>query len=141
MIGNPVTPEMEEAQHTYTNDEDNLYRPYPSKIVRLNTSVLAIQILMFSQFMLLDIIDNLLRLRLSSSHLQLILWMLNECGVSAPSFKAFHRMQEELRTEIFPEVTQPYISAMGNHFYVNNIAEAIGRVSSSNPTLIPVNHG
>ncbi len=79
--------------------------------------------------MLLDIIDNLPQLRLSSSHLQLILWMLNKCGVSAPSFKAFHQMQEELCTEIFPEVTQPYFSAAGNNFYINNIAEAIGCVS------------
>lgn len=122
---------MEEAQHDYSVDDENNYRPYPSKIVCEISFICYFSLKYWwshCQFMLLDIIDNLPRLWLSNSHLRLILWVLNECGLDAPSFKAFREVQEGLRTEIFPEVTKPFTSGTGNHFYVNDIAESIGHV-------------
>ncbi|KAJ7718672.1 hypothetical protein B0H16DRAFT_1739980 [Mycena metata] len=46
----------------------------------------------------LDILDNLPRLRLSSSQLKMILWIMKECGAKdVPSFNAFRAMQTHIR--------------------------------------------
>ena len=78
--------------------------------------------------MLLDILDNLPRLRLSSNMLRLIFWILKECGVSdVPSYDAFRKMQVGLRKKCgsVPTFSQ---SMLGNIFYVNDIRESIARV-------------
>jgi hypothetical protein len=78
--------------------------------------------------MLLDILDNLPRLRLSSNMLRLIFWILKECSVSdVPSYDAFCKMQSGLREKCgsIPTYSQ---SMLGNIFYVNDIRESIARV-------------
>jgi len=78
--------------------------------------------------MLLDIIDNLPRLRMSGSQFQIILWLLWQLGVSrVPAYGAFRKMQKELQTTSGSLPTQ-YTSSLGNIFYVNNIGESIMRV-------------
>lgn len=80
--------------------------------------------------MLLDIIDNLPRLRLSSNHMKLILWLLKELGVPhVPSFNSIRKVQKNLTEEIVSKPT-PHISSLGNHFHVNDIRDAISRVCS-----------
>lgn len=57
------------------------YAPYPNKTM-----------------MLLNIVDNLPRLRMSGSQLRMILWLLKESGVrDIPSYDAFRKMQTALR--------------------------------------------
>ncbi|KAJ7187665.1 hypothetical protein B0H12DRAFT_1040249 [Mycena haematopus] len=48
--------------------------------------------------MLLDILDNLPRLRMSSNQLKMILWLLKECNVSnVPSYNGLCKMQDQLQ--------------------------------------------
>jgi hypothetical protein len=78
--------------------------------------------------MLLDIIDSLPRLRLSSAHFQLILWLLKECGVThVPSYSEFRKMQENL-SKICSDKPKHFKSLFNNHFYVNDPCAAIKRV-------------
>ena len=80
--------------------------------------------------MLLDIIDNLPRLCMSSSQFQMILWLLKECHVkNVPSFRAFRTLQHNLRQECGTQPTR-HTSSVGNIFYVNNVRESVARVSS-----------
>ncbi|KAJ7037752.1 hypothetical protein C8F04DRAFT_1256642 [Mycena alexandri] len=58
------------------------YAPYPNKM-----------------HMLLNILDNLPRLQMSSNQLKMILWILTECNVNnVPSYAAFRALQDRLRT-------------------------------------------
>jgi len=78
--------------------------------------------------MLLDIIDNLPRLRMSGSQFQIILWLLRQLGVSrVPAYGAFRKMQKELQATSGSSPTQ-YTSSIGNIFYVNSIGESVMRV-------------
>ncbi|KAJ6456513.1 hypothetical protein C8R45DRAFT_1056469 [Mycena sanguinolenta] len=96
---------------------DSPYSPYPNKVA-----------------MLLDILDNLPRLRMSSNQFKMILWILKECNVSnVPSYNGFRKIQERLRTLCGSE-PQLYTSSIGNRFYVNDIRETIAR-DFSNPEV------
>ena len=78
--------------------------------------------------MLLDVLDNLPRLRMSSNQFKMILWLLRECHVrDVPSFDAFRKMQHGLRGACG---TQPTVhkSSVGNIFYVNDVRESVARV-------------
>ena len=82
----------------------------------------------FLQMMLLDVLDNLPRLRMSSNQFKMILWLLKECHVrDVPSFDAFRKMQHGLRGACG---TQPTVhkSSVGNIFYVNDVRESVARV-------------
>ena len=80
--------------------------------------------------MLLDILDNLPRLRMSSSQFQMILWLLKECHVKdVPSFGAFRKLQRNLRQECGSQPTR-HTSSVGNIFYVNDVQESVARVCS-----------
>jgi hypothetical protein len=82
--------------------------------------------------MMLDILDNLPRLRLSEAHFKLILGLLNQCGVThVPSYSEFRKMQKDLETQCGSE-PQLFKSVLNNHFYVNDPKEAIKRVSTFN---------
>ncbi|EIW77677.1 hypothetical protein CONPUDRAFT_39787, partial [Coniophora puteana RWD-64-598 SS2] len=77
--------------------------------------------------MLLDVIDNLPRLRISGAQLRLILWVLEECNVqNVPSFDSFRQLQKSLRKRCGSEPTAQ-TSVLGNHFYVNDIRDTIQR--------------
>ncbi|KAJ6579356.1 hypothetical protein B0H10DRAFT_2342825 [Mycena sp. CBHHK59/15] len=46
----------------------------------------------------IDILDNLPRLRLSSSQIKMVLWIMRECGArDVPSFKALRATQKRIR--------------------------------------------
>ncbi|KAJ6625360.1 hypothetical protein B0H10DRAFT_2174244 [Mycena sp. CBHHK59/15] len=80
----------------------------------------------------LDILDNLPRLRLSSSQLRMILWIMKECGAKdVPSFNAFRSMQKHIRktTGVRSELHK---SDLGNLFYVNDVRDLISK-DFSNP--------
>ena len=87
--------------------------------------------------MLLDIIDNLPRLRLSSSQLKIILWLLKECKVKGvPSYNSFRKLQEQLR-QVCGSEPRPYVSSAGNRFFVNDVHESVARVSSQFSPFMP----
>ncbi|SJL18296.1 uncharacterized protein ARMOST_21882 [Armillaria ostoyae] len=98
-----------------TKDKD--YAPYPNKTTAL-----------------LDILDNLPRLRLSTSQMQMILWLLKETGATdVPSYKVFRQLQADLR-ELCGSSPKAYTSGLGNHFYVNDIRDSVAR-DFSNPEI------
>ncbi|KAJ6538143.1 hypothetical protein B0H19DRAFT_1213675 [Mycena capillaripes] len=75
----------------------------------------------------LDILDNLPRLRLSSSQLKMILWIMNACGAKdVPSFNAFRAMQKHIRKTTGVR-SEPHKSDLGNFFYVNDIRDLIAK--------------
>ena len=91
------------------------------------------------QMMLLDILDNLPRLRMSSNQFKMILWLLKEAGVAhVPSYTSFRKMQNELR-ELCGSTPQQHTSSLGNIFYVNDVRESVARVSA-NSTSISLRH-
>ncbi|KAJ6615312.1 hypothetical protein B0H10DRAFT_2164899 [Mycena sp. CBHHK59/15] len=84
-----------------------------------------------------DILDNLPRLRLSSSQIKMILWVMRECGAhNVPSFKALRATQKRIRDTCGIK-TEPYKSDLGtgekiemlnqcgNLFYTNDIRALI----------------
>jgi len=78
--------------------------------------------------MMLDIIDNLPRLRMSSNLFRMVLWVLKETGLSnVPSYEAFRKLQTDLRKRCGSEPTK-YKSSLGNIFYMNSIEETTARV-------------
>lgn len=80
--------------------------------------------------MLLDILDNLPRLRLSSNHFRLILWLLKQLGVrETPSYDAFRKIQKSLTSDLGNK-TEQHTSSIGNIFYVNDINVSVAQVCS-----------
>jgi hypothetical protein len=78
--------------------------------------------------MLLDVLDNLPRLRMSSNQFKMILWLLRECRVKdVPSFDAFRGLQHQLRASCGTEPTL-HKSSVGNIFYVNDVRESVAKV-------------
>ena len=78
--------------------------------------------------MLLDIVDNLPRLRLSSSQFKIILWLLKQCCVpEVPSYDSFRKLQNSLRTTCGSEPTSE-TSSLGNKFSVNDVQTSVAKV-------------
>ncbi|THH10950.1 hypothetical protein EW146_g8209 [Bondarzewia mesenterica] len=68
---------------------------------------------------MLDLLDNLPRLRLSDDHLKAIIWVMRECGTpNVPSFIALRKMQAKLTREVGVK-TELHESALGNKFFSN----------------------
>jgi hypothetical protein len=85
--------------------------------------------------MLLDVLNNLPRLRMSTSHFKMILWLLKKCGLQdVPSYKAFQKMQEGLRKKCGSE-PKLHRSTLGNVFYVNAVRDAVARVRCRQSSL------
>jgi hypothetical protein len=80
---------------------------------------------------MLDLLDNLPRLRLSDDHLKSIIWVMRECRTpNVPSFSALRKKQESLtRTAGIP--SQHHTSSLGNHFYMNHPAKLFALVNIS----------
>ncbi|KAJ7453824.1 hypothetical protein FB451DRAFT_1050100 [Mycena latifolia] len=84
----------------------------------------------------LDILDNLPRLRLSSSQLKMILWIMEECGAKdVPSFNVFRAMQKHIRKTTGVR-SETHKSDLGNLFYVNDIRDLIAK-DFANPEVAP----
>jgi hypothetical protein len=77
--------------------------------------------------MLLDILDNLPRLCMSSNQLRMVLWLLKECVSDVPSYDALRKVQTNLR-ECCGSIPKAYKSSLGNVFYVNDVRESVARV-------------
>ena len=53
------------------------------------------------QMLVLDVLDNMLHLRLSDDHMRSVLWMLEELNIpGTPSFYALREMQKRLAEEM-----------------------------------------
>lgn len=78
---------------------------------------------------LLDLLDNMPRLRLSDAQMRLILWVMKQADCpNTPSLTALRKTQEELR-RIIGVKTHQYSSQIGNIFYMNDIPKLISQVS------------
>lgn len=78
--------------------------------------------------MLLDLIDNLPRLRLSGSQFKIVLWLLKQCRVrDVPTYTTFRKLQTRLRKSCGSE-PKPHTSSLGNLFYVNDVRDSVARV-------------
>ncbi|KAJ7890150.1 hypothetical protein B0H14DRAFT_3126792 [Mycena olivaceomarginata] len=87
-------------------DEDEAWLPHGSR----------------TMFML-DLLDNLPRLRLSDDHLKSIIWVMRECKTpNVPSFAALRKKQESLARDIGIN-SEHHTSSLGNHFYMNHPAK------------------
>lgn len=89
------------------------WSPYPSKVT-----------------FLLDVIDNLPRLRISGSFMKVILWLLRELGVKeVPSFDALRKMQKLLQErQGIPTIN--WMTPKGNVFSFNDPITLIANVST-----------
>lgn len=80
------------------------------------------------QTFLLNILDNMPRLRVSSSLMRVFLWMLRESGAKdVPSFDRLRQVQKEVRAEYgIPSI--PCKSPLGNVFFINDNRTIIAQV-------------
>jgi hypothetical protein len=77
---------------------------------------------------LLDVLDNLPRLRISNSLMHVFLWILRESGVQqVPSFQQLRDVQANLRKTCGIPTTQ-FTSVQGNVFYINDPRTIIAKV-------------
>ncbi|KAF5384429.1 hypothetical protein D9615_003465 [Tricholomella constricta] len=74
---------------------------------------------------MLDLLDNIPRLRLSDDHLRTILWVMRECQTpNVPSFSALRKMQSKLTKQVKIE-SRHHTSSLGNHFFMNHPAKLL----------------
>jgi hypothetical protein len=86
--------------------------------------------------MLLDILDNLPRVRISSALMQLILWLLKRCHVAnVPSLKTLRKKQSDLR-EVCDLEPETVTSSLGNVFTINDPAKSVALVSPTTKTFL-----
>lgn len=68
---------------------------------------------------LLDLLDNLPRLRLSDDHMKVLIWAMKECGTpNVPSFGTLRAKQTALTREMNIK-TMHHVSTQNNQFYAN----------------------
>ena len=90
--------------------------------------------------LLLDLLDSLPRLRLSTDQLKFILWMLKElCVPNVPSLRALRAVQERIQKEVGIRTDQK-VAPSGNIFYSNHIPSLIALASSLCTTEIDYAH-
>ncbi|KAJ7778812.1 hypothetical protein DFH07DRAFT_865489 [Mycena maculata] len=88
---------------------------------------------------MLDLLDNLPRLRLSDDHLKAIIWVMRECKTpNVPSFSALRKKQALLTREVGIE-SEHHTSSLGNHFYMNHPAKLLA-LDWANPLVRPFIH-
>jgi hypothetical protein len=99
---------------------DPAWAPHGSKTVRVLYIIFIILLNSFIKMFMLDLLDNLPRLRLSDDHLKTIIWVMQECGTpNVPSFAALRKMQAKLSREVGLSSVH-HTSSLGNHFYMNH---------------------
>ncbi|THV03123.1 hypothetical protein K435DRAFT_852192 [Dendrothele bispora CBS 962.96] len=109
--------EMDEVMEEGMPAPDSGWKPHGSKTI-----------------FMLDLLDNLPRLRLSDDHLKAIIWVMKECGTpNVSTFSALRKVQEALTRE-FKLTSKPHKSALENHFYMNQPA-ALLALDWANPLV------
>lgn len=108
------------------------WAPYRNKTVsQISPSIIrkCIQVTdIFSQMFLLDVLDNLPRLRLSDAQLRVILFVMRETGSKdVPSLTTFRRFQQRLRESMAVQ-TRRHQSGQGNVFYENDLPRQVAEV-------------
>ena len=79
---------------------------------------------------MLDILDNLPRLRMSSNLFWMVLWILKESRLSnVPLYESFRKMQANIQKQCGSKPTECK-SSLGIIFYMNNIPEKIAWVGT-----------
>jgi hypothetical protein len=77
---------------------------------------------------MLDLLDNLPRLRLSDDHIKTIIWVMRECNTpNVPSFSALRRKQAKLTQQININ-PRMHTSALGNKYYMNHPIDLLALV-------------
>ena len=75
---------------------------------------------------LLDMLDNLPRLRMSDKHLEAVIFVMKESGAqSVPSLDTLRRFQKGLREVMPSQSTNRHQSTEGNIFYTNSLVGQI----------------
>ncbi|THH15683.1 hypothetical protein EW146_g4834 [Bondarzewia mesenterica] len=88
---------------------------------------------------MLDLLDNLPRLRLSDDHLKAIIWVMRECGTpNVLSFISLRKMQAKLTREVGVK-TELHESALGNKFFSNQ-PPVLLQLDWANPLVRPFIH-
>ena len=78
---------------------------------------------------LLDLLDNFPRLHLSERHMEMLLWVMRECGAQeVPLLFALQQTQQRLSKECGGIPTSRFESSMGNILYLNDIPKLIANV-------------
>ena len=87
---------------------------------------------------LLDMLDNLPRLRLSGEHMKAIIFAMKEAGVpDVPSLETLRRTQKKLRSQYSVPSTRRE-SSRGNIYYVNDICSQVAKVNIISITIFYV---
>ncbi|KAJ6541303.1 hypothetical protein B0H10DRAFT_2137145, partial [Mycena sp. CBHHK59/15] len=69
---------------------------------------------------MLDLLDNLPKLRLPNDYLKAIIWVMQECKTpNVSSFSALRKKQSSLTGQVDIK-TEHHTSSLGNHFYMNH---------------------
>ncbi|KAJ7488709.1 hypothetical protein B0H11DRAFT_2405755 [Mycena galericulata] len=112
----------DDAGFTPSTEDENEWAPHGSK----------------TMFML-DLLDNLPRLRLSDDQLKSIIWVMRECRTpNVPTFSALRKRQAAMTREINID-SQHHTSSLGNHFFMNHPAKLLS-LDWGNPLVRPFIH-
>ncbi|KAG9107834.1 hypothetical protein FRC07_008574, partial [Ceratobasidium sp. 392] len=149
--GNLLYADNNPATATPEDSDDEYSMPLPQRIIRslaadeLNANTLKEKFKGFQHItnwsphgskmmFLLDLLDNIPRLRLSTEHLQLIVWVMKEAGCDdLPTISQLCETQERLRKTCAIK-SHEYHSSQGNFFTMLDVPQIIGR-DYSNPVV------
>jgi hypothetical protein len=88
---------------------------------------------------MLNLLDNLPRLRLSDDHLKAIIWVMKECGTpDVPSFYARRKMQKKSTQDVGLQ-PRHHTSSLDNQFYMNHPNDLIRLVRSAHCCIQIIN--
>ncbi|KAJ3545720.1 hypothetical protein NMY22_g2322 [Coprinellus aureogranulatus] len=83
--------------------------------------------LILFQACLLDVLDNLPHLRLSTNQTRMVMWAMKKCNpADVPSYESFRAMQKRLRENIGVKTVR-CVSDLGNIFYINDVRDIVAR--------------
>lgn len=106
------------------------YHPYKNRTVNFKHYTPISYLQNIWQTFLLDLLDNLPRLRLSSNHMKMILFIMrNSDPKDVPSYKALRQEQAQLHNLCgIPSIQ--YKSQQGDIYYLNDVVDMMKKVSA-----------